>query len=118
MANKGLKTFAGDEASNLLAGQCAAYYWNPAGTGAARVITCGEGDLVNVDFIFAIKSDLGTTNTEVSARSLIGDDLSLTGTYGTHPSQVVTVRLGDIIYGCFDKIYSNSNGLLLYMKLK
>ena len=115
MANKGLKTFAGEESSNLLAGQCAAYYWHPAGAGAARTITCGEGDLVNVDFIFAIKAHLSTLDSEVVARSLIGDHLSQDGTYDT--SKPIDMIVGDIIYGCFDKVFTN-DGAILYLKMK
>ena len=117
MASKGLKTFTGDEASNLLAGQCAAYYWHPAGvTASSRTITCGEGDLVNVDFIFAIKAHLSTLDSEVVARSLIGDHLSTDGTYDT--TKPLDMIVGDIIYGCFDKVFTNGDGVILYLKMK
>jgi hypothetical protein len=116
MANKGLNTFTGDGASNLLAGQCATYYFTP-NANDQREIEAGVGDFIDVDFFFALKARFSVPETEVVARSLIGDDLSKDGEYGTHPSKPLTMTAGDIIYGCFDKVYTQT-ALLLYMKLK
>ena len=117
MANKGLQTFAGDEGSNLLAGQCAAFYFLPL-NGDNRVAEVGVGQFRDVDFFFAIKAKCSTADTEVSARSLVGDGLGKTGEYGENASNdLVTMEEGDMIYGCFDKIYT-TDGLMLYMKLK
>ena len=114
MANKGLQTFAGDEGSNLLAGQCATYYV----TSGIEEHEAGVGDFVNVDFFFAVKNISSVQDKDLTGKSLIGDDLAKDGIYGTLVGKRLSVSHGDIIYGCWDKLYLHDKGFIIYMKMK
>ena len=115
---KGLKTFSSEEGSNISAGQCAAYYFYPNGNlEADRTLTAGSGELVNVDFIVGFKSGFQNGTVEVQARSLIGDDLAMTGVYDPSSSRDITLIEGDVVWGCFDKIYVE-DPVLVYFKMK
>ena len=114
--NKGLRTFTATEGSNISAGQCVAYNWHPLRTSeSGRTVVAGENELENVDFIVGIKAGVFASDCEVVARSLIGDHLSKTGEYDA--SQHLTLTPGDIVWGCFDKVYTE-DAVILYLKMK
>ena len=116
MANKGIRNFIAKEASNISAGQCVAYYWHPTGSSeSARTVVAGENELVDVDCILGIKAGFFASDCEVAARSLIGDHLSTDGTYDV--SKHITIAPADIVWGCFDKVYTEDS-VLLYLKMK
>jgi hypothetical protein len=114
--HKGLHTFTAIEGSNISAGQCVAYNWWPTGsTESARTVVAGENELINVDYIVGIKAGFQGTDAEVAARSLIGDHLSKTGEYDV--DEHISIAPGDIVWGVFDKVYTEDQ-VLLYLIMK
>jgi hypothetical protein len=109
MGHKGIREFSGDESSNLFLGQRG--FKIIGGDGGPITAVAGAGDHTDVEYWVAIKAidDGGTGNAVIEARTLAGaqgDDLTSASnqTYNDG-SNTLVLGNGDIVYGCFDKIY-------------
>ena len=98
MAHKGLNEFTGDETGNLFLGQGGFHIINGAGASIAS--------LKGVEYWVAIKCVNGGAGVQARTYTGVnGDDLGLDGTYSISAGNNVDMADGDIIYGCFDRIY-------------
>lgn len=111
--HSGLHEFSGDESSNLFLGQRG---FKLIGAGTAQTKTCGEGgDFTDIQYFVALKAV--DVDCEVEARTFAGaqgDDLTTnSGSVGTIGDNPVTLGNGDIVYGCFDKVWVKEDDYII-----
>ena len=110
--HNGLREFTGDESSNLFLGQRG---FKLIGAGSNQEKTCGEGgDFTDIQYFVALKAVDVDCNIEARTfAGAAGDDLTTNGGSYNDGSSPVTLGNGDIVYGCFDKVWVEANDYII-----
>jgi hypothetical protein len=101
--HKGIRTFSGSEATNVILGQAGFDIIQGASVNGTEAIA-GEGDYADVRMWVAIKAVEGV-DAELQCETAQGDDFSKTGAYSSAGStNNMTLKDQDMINGCFTTI--------------
>ena len=101
--HKGIRTFSGPEATNVILGQGGFDLIKGGATNGTEAIA-GEGDYADVRMWVAVKAVEGI-DAEIQCKSARGDDFSKTGVYSsTGAGNNMTLKDQDLINGCFTRI--------------